>query len=379
MIYLDAAATTKVKPEVVEAMLPYLTEQYYNPSSLYSHATKIKEDIERARKIVGNFIGANGDEIYFCSGGSEANCHAISGFCHWHNLHNVRPVIITSTIEHKSIMECVKNMIADVYYVGVDNNGLIKLDELAKLLPNVPLWGKSLLVSFQLTNNELGTIQRIKDVSKILNQIGGLLHVDAVQGVGQIPIDVNELGVDMLSASGHKLGAPKGIGFLYKRNGIEISPLIYGSQMNEIRGGTENTASIIGMAKAIELCDVSGNKMKELQNKRDYFINKLVEQFGCKLNGHSTERLPNNINVTFPQNINGESLVYMLDMSNIQISTGSACDSNSIQPSHVLKAIGLTNDEAMKTIRITLPDDTTYEDIDKVIEEIDKAIRLIEI
>ena len=378
-IYLDAASTTKVKPEVVEVMLPYFTEQYYNPSSLYSPATKIKEDIERARKIVGNFIGANGNEIYFCSGGSEANCLAIGGFCHRHNLNNTKPVVITSTIEHKSVMECVKNMIADVYYISVDNNGLIKLDDFAKLLTNVCLWGKPLLVSFQLVNNELGTIQRIKNVSEMLRQVGGLLHVDAVQGLGQIPINVNELGVDMLSASGHKLGAPKGIGFLYKRNGIDISPLIYGSQMEGLRGGTENVSGIIGMAKAVELCNVNDeDKIREMQSKRDYFIGCLEYKFGCKLNGHPTERLPNNINVTFPQNINGESLLYMLDMSGVAISTGSACNSKSIQPSYVLKEIGLSNDEAMRTIRISLPNDITYEQIDCVIGEIDKAIKLIE-
>ena len=378
-IYLDSASTTKVRPEVVEAMMPYLTEQYYNPSSLYSPATKIREDIERARKIVGNFIGANSNEIYFCSGGSEANCLAIGGFCHRHNLQHTKPVIITSTIEHKSVMECVKNMIADVYYIGVDNNGLIKTDDLAKLLTNVCLWGKPLLVSFQLANNELGVVQRIKNISEMLNQVGGLLHVDAVQCVGQIPIDVNELGIDMLSASGHKLGACKGTGFLYKRNGVEISPLIYGSQMDELRAGTENVAGIMGLAKAVELCDVSEDKIREMQSKRDYFVGCLEYKFGCKLNGHSVERLPNNISVTFPQNITGESLLYMLDMSDIQISVGSACNSQSIEPSHVLKAIGLNNDEAMKTIRITLSDDITYDDIDKVIEEIWKAIKLIEI
>lgn len=378
-IYLDTAATTKVKKEVVDVMLPYFTEQYYNPSSLYSSAVKVKEDIERARKIVGNFIGANSNEIYFCSGGSEANCLAISGFCHRHNLHNIKPVIITSTIEHKSVMECVKNMIADVYYIGVDNNGLIKTEDLVKFLTNVCLLGKPLLVSLQLANNELGTIQRIKNVSEMLNQFGGLLHVDAVQCVGQIPIDVDELGVDMLSASAHKLGACKGTGFLYKRNGVEISPLIYGSQMDGLRGGTENVAGIMGIAKAIELCDISQDKIKQMQSKRDYFIGCLEYKFGCKLNGHSTERLPNNINVTFPHNVTGESLLYTLDLSNIQIGVGSACNSHSIEPSYVLKEIGLTDDEAMRTIRITLSDDITYEDIDKVIEEIDKSLKLLTI
>ena len=378
-IYLDSASTTKVKPEVVEAMMPYLTEQYYNPSSLYSPATKIKEDIERARKVVGNFIGANGNEIYFCSGGSEANCLAISGFCHRHNLLHTKPVIITSTIEHKSVMECVQNMIADVHYVGVDNDGLIKTDELAKLLTNVCLWGKPLLVSFQLANNEIGTIQRIKNVSEMLNQIGGLLHVDAVQCVGQIPIDVNELGVDMLSASGHKLGAPKGTGFLYKRKGVEISPLIYGSQMDGLRGGTENVAGIMGLAKAIELCEINPRKNIELCEKQLYFMKRLIVDFNCSINGSVNERLPNNINVTFPQDISGESLLYTLDLSGIQISTGSACNSKEISPSYVLKEIGLTNDQAMKTIRITLSDDVTYEQIDKVIEEIDKSLKLITI
>lgn len=378
MIYLDAAATTKPKSEVVEAMMPYLTEQWYNPSALYDRASKVKQDIERAREIVGNFIGANSNEIFFCSSGSEANCWAISGFCHKYNLLNIKPLIITSTIEHKSVLECVKNMIADVYYVGVNDSGLINTDELAKLLTNKCLWGKPLLVSFQLANNEIGTIQRIKNISEMLNQIGGWLHVDAVQCVGQIPINVNELGIDMLSASAHKLGAPKGTGFLYKRKGVEIAPLIYGSQMDEHRGGTENVAGIMGLAKAIELCDVSNDKIKEMYNKRDYFTECLKNEFGCKLNGHFIERLPNNINVTFPQNITGESLLYMLNMSNIAISVGSACNSHSIEPSYVLKAIGLTNEQAMRTIRITLSDDITYKDIDKVIDEIDKAIRIIE-
>ena len=377
-VYLDNAATTKVKKEVVEAMLPYFTEQYYNPSSLYSPAAKIKEDIERARKIVGNFIKANGDEIYFTSSGSESNCWAISGFCHYWNTLNVRPVIITSTIEHKSIMECVKNMIADVHYVDVDKSGLIKLDVLSNLLNDASLWGLPLLCSFQLANNEVGTIQDIKKISIVIGQHGGLLHVDGVQAFGQIPIDVDEMGIDMLSVSGHKIGCPKGIGFLYIRKGTTISPMIYGSQMDGKHGGTENVPYIMGMAKAVELCDVSENKIREMQSKRDYFIGCLECKFGCKLNGHSTERLPNNINVALPQNITGEALLYTLDMSDIAISVGSACNSHSIEPSYTLKEIGLTNGEAMRTIRISLSNDITYEQIDYVINEIEKAIKLIE-
>ena len=378
MIYLDNAATTKPKQEVVEAMMPYFIEQWYNPSSLYGSASKIKEDIERARKIVSNFIKATGDEIYFTSSGSESNCWAISGFCHYWNVLKVRPVIITSTIEHKSILECVKNMIADVYYVDVDKNGLIKLDTLLELLNDISLCGLPLLCSFQLANNEIGTIQDIKKISNIIRQHGGLLHVDAVQAFGQISIDVDEMGIDMLSVSGHKIGCPKGIGFLYIRKGIEVSPMIYGSQMDGKRGGTENVPYIVGLSKALEFCDVSDKKVKEMCDKRDYFIDCLVTKFGCKLNGHPTERLPNNINVTFSQNITGESLLYMLDMSGVAISTGSACNSREISPSHVLKAINLSNEDAIKTIRITISDNITYADIDNVIEEIDKSIKLIE-
>lgn len=378
MIYLDYAATTKPRQEVVEAMMPYFIEQWYNPSSLHSNAAKIKQDVEKARKIVGNFIGANGNEIYFTSGGSESNCWAISGFCHYWNVLNIRPVIITSIIEHKSILECVKNMIADVYYVDVDDNGLIKLDVLSDILNDISLLNLPLLCSFQLANNEIGTIQDIKKISNMIRCFGGYLHADCVQAFGQIPIDVDEMGIDMLSASGHKIGCPKGIGFLYIRDGTTISPMIYGSQMNSMRGGTENVPYIIGLSKALEFCDVSDKNVKEMCDKRDFFIESLESKFGCKLNGHPTERLPNNINVTFFQNITGESLLYMLDISGVAISTGSACNSKSIEPSHVLKAIGLSNEDAMKTIRITLSDDTLYKDILDVIEEIDKSIKLIE-
>lgn len=377
-VYLDNAATTKVKKEVMEAMLPYFTEQYYNPSSLYGSAAKIKEDIEGARKIVGDFIKAAGDEIYFTSSGSESNCWAISGFCHYWNALDIQPTIITSTIEHKSILECVKNMIADVYYVDVDRNGLIKLDTLSDILNDVSLWGSPLLCSFQLANSEIGTVQNIAKISNVIRQHGGLLHVDAVQAFGQIPIDVDKMGIDMLSVSGHKIGCPKGTGFLYIRKDTAISPIIYGSQMDGKRGGTENVPYIMGMAKAVELCDMNETKMMRLYDKRDYFADNLIENFGCKVNGLSYNRLPNNINVTFPQNITAEALLYTLDLSGIQVSVGSACNSHSIEPSYVLKAIGLSDEQAMKTIRITLSDATTYKDIDMVIDEIKKSIKLIE-
>ena len=379
MIYLDSAATTKVKPEVIDAMMPYLTEQYYNPSSLYSPAIKIKEDIERTRKLVGNFIGANGEEIYFCSGGSEANCTIIQGFVNRCNRKNKEATVITSTIEHKSIVECVKHMNANIYYVDVDRYGFVNLNTLERLLYDTHNEANEILVSIQFANNEIGTIQDIKKIAELTHKYDGVFHTDAVQAVGQILINVEELGIDALSCSGHKFGAPKGSGFFYKRKGIDIDPLIYGSQMDSMRGGTENVIYIAGLAKAIELCDVSEIAYKEACDKRDFFIECLNTKFGCKLNGHLINRLPNNINVTFSQNITGESLLYMLDMSGIKISTGSACNSKSIEPSHVLKAIGLSDEDAMKTIRITLSDDIWYKDIHLVVDEIDKAIKLIEI
>ena len=228
-------------------------------------------------------------------------------------------------------------------------------------------------------NAQIGTIQNIKEISELVHRYGGILHTDATQAFGHIPIDVEELGIDMMSCSGHKISPVlRGIGFLYKRNGINIQPLIYGAQENGLRGGTEFTYGIIGLNKALELCVNDTQKTQELCVKRDYFIHRLIKEFNCKLNGHKEHRLPNNINVTFPQNITGESLLYMLDMSNIKISTGSACNSKEINPSHVLKAIKLTDQEAMKSVRFTLPEDITYEDIDKVIKELNSAIKIVE-
>lgn len=377
MIYLDSAATTKPKAEVIEAMMPYFTERWYNPSSLYSPATKIKKDIEEARNTIGRFIGAEGKEIFITSSGSEGNCWAVQGFVNRCLRTNKEAAIITSVIEHKSIMECVKHTNVNVYYVDVDKHGSVDMDMLENLIHEAYNEANEILVSIQFANNEIGTIQNIARISALVHKYDGVFHTDAVQAVGQIPIDVKELDVDLLTCSGHKLGAPKGVGFLYKRNGIEIDPLIYGSQMDSMRGGTENVPYIIGLAKAIELCDVSEEKVGERYNKKDYFIEKIENCFDCKI-GRYSNKLPNNISLTFFKNITGESLMYTLDFSAIKISTGSACNSRSIEPSYVLKAIGLSDSEAMKTIRITLSDDITYEDIDKVVDEIYKAIILIE-
>lgn len=382
--YLDNAATTKPKKEVVEAMLPYLTDEWHNPSSLYSEATKVKGKIEEARKIVADFIGAESNEIYFTSGGSESNCWVIQGFVNECWSKGFTPTIITSKIEHKSVLDCVENMMADKYYIGVNDKGLIDVEELNKILIEFSALRESeiidneLLVSIQFANNEIGTVQNIKEIAKLVHKYGGLFHTDAVQAFGHLPIDVTELGIDMLSASGHKIGAPKGVGFLYKKNNVNIKPLIYGSQMDGMRGGTENTPYIIGMAKAVELCDLKFRHFITMCVHRNYLINRLVKEFNCKLNGCiATPRLPNNVNVTFPQNITGESLLYMLDMSGIKVSTGSACNSKSIEPSKVLKAIGLNDSEAMRTVRFTLSNDINDSDIDKVIEEIDKSIKVL--
>lgn len=378
MIYLDNAATTKIKSEVVESMLPYFEEQWYNPSSLYSDASKVKRDMEAARNNIGRFIGAEGKEIFITSSGSEGNCWAIQGFVNYYNRIGKTVTVITSTIEHKSILECVKHIDANVCYVNADEFGFIDIKMLEDLIRNAYSKSDKILVSIQFASNEVGTVQDIADIARLVHKYNGVLHTDAVQAIGQILINVKELDIDLLTCSGHKIGAPKGIGFLYKRDSVNINPLIYGSQMDSMRGGTENVPYIIGLSKAIEYCDISQKKINELCKKRNYFINLLERRFDCELNGDSYYRLPNNINVTFPQNITGEALLYNLDISGIQVSTSSACNSHSIEPSYVLKAIKLSDEDAMRTIRISLSDNITYEEIDYVVDEIDKAIRIIE-
>ncbi len=380
MIYLDAAATAKYSNYddiIVETIMTAMRDSWMNPSSLY--ATNVKEKINKCRANIAKFVGAEADEIYFTSGASESNNWAIRGWVD--NVTNdlLHINIITTPIEHKSILSVVQNDVlnARVYYCDVDKFGLINLESLEHLLYEHEY--ERMLVSINAANNEIGTIQNIKEISELVHKYGGVLHVDATQAIGHIPINVEELGIDMLSASGHKISPVlRGIGFLYKKNGINIQPLIYGAQENGMRGGTENTYGVIGLNKAIEYCDVSYESMSNLCEKRDNFIALLESKFGCKLNGHGKYRLPNNINVTFPQNITGEALLYMLDLSGIKIGVGSACNSKSIEPSHVLKAIGLSDEEAMKSIRFSLPEDVEYRDIDYVINEIGKCIKLIE-
>ena len=383
MIYLDASATAKYKnidDIIVDTITTAMRDSWMNPSSLY--ASNVKNKINKCRTNIASFINAKPEEIIFTSGSSESNNMAIRGWDDevWLTTYK-KSDIITTPIEHKSLLEVLENgnLGSTVYYCDVDENGVVDYESLERLLSKCEEKYEPVLVSIHMANNEIGVIQDIKKISELVHEYGGILHTDATQALGHISIDVEELGIDMMSCSGHKISPVlRGIGFLYKRNGINIQPLIYGAQENGLRGGTEFTYGIIGLNKALELCVNDTQKTQELCVKRDYFIHRLIKEFNCKLNGHKEHRLPNNINVTFPQNITGESLLYMLDMSNIKISTGSACNSKEINPSHVLKAIKLTDQEAMKSVRFTLPEDIIYEDIDKVIKELNSAIKIVE-
>ena len=273
-IYLDNAATTKPKKEVVEAMMPYLMDKWHNPSALYSKASKIKKDVESARKTIGKFINANGNEIFFTSSGSESNCWAIQGFVNHCIARGKNPCVITSIIEHKSVIECVDHLNnINVHYIGVDKNGFINISQLRNMLFHAAtICEEEVLVSIQFANNEIGTIQHIKEIAEEVHRFGGVFHTDAVQAFGHVQIDVKDLDVDMLTASGHKVGCPKGIGILYKKDSVSINPLIYGSQMDGMRGGTENVPYIIGMAKAVELLQEDDEYQLRMTVLRNNFI-----------------------------------------------------------------------------------------------------------
>lgn len=382
MIYFDNAATTKPNEEVIESMLPYLKTKWYNPSSIYSPSKSIKNDIEKVRQIIANYINAaDSNEIYFTSGGSESNCWAIQGFVQNRITRGTTPSVVTTLIEHKSILSCVENIGVDLHYVSVDMDGFVDLERLENILQCLDK-REDVLVSIQFANNEIGTIQHIKEIAKIIHKYNAIFHTDAVQAFGQVPIDVKTMGIDMLSASGHKIHTPKGIGFLYKNNAVNINPLIYGSQENEMRGGTENVPYIIGFGKAVELFKPTFENQISMTLWRDDLISRL-KIMGCIVNGDLKQRLPNNINITFPHKVTGEAIIYMLDMSDIYISSGSACNSYSTNISHVLQAIGLSEEEALRTIRITLSDTIPYEERDKItrifINELEKQLKLLDI
>ena len=349
MIYLDEAATTKPKKEVLDTIYSYM-DMWYNPSSLYSPAQEAANALKSAKETVAHFLNSEMYEVYFTSCGSESNCWAIQGFVQNRLRKGRIPSVITSVIEHKSILSCVDGIEVDVHFIDVDTNGCIDLRALEDTLKYVisQKSGEDILVSIQYANNEIGTIQHIHDIALTVHKYGAIFHTDAVQA-------------------------------LYKKEDVKISPLIYGSQMNGLRGGTENLPYIMGFAKAVELCSVDMKQKKYLTTikQRDYMIGELLDKIGCKLNGQYTDRLPNNINITFNQNVMGEAMIYLLDLCDIYVSAGSACNSHSSVPSHVLKAIGLSDEEAVKSLRITLPNNITTDITDKVIHEMQKQIQLL--
>ena len=372
LIYLDNAATTKTAPEVVEAMLPYFTERYGNPSSVYGFAAANKEVISQQRDVIAGVLGAKGNEIYFTAGGSEADNLALKATAEAYEGKGNH--IITTKIEHHAILhtcEYLEKKGYEVTYLDVDEDGVVKLDELkAAIRPT------TILISVMYANNEIGTIQPIREIGEIAHEHGILFHTDAVQAFGQVPIHVDECHIDMLSASGHKLNGPKGIGFLYIRTGVKIRSFVHGGgQERKRRAGTENVPGIVGLGAAVKrAADTMAERTGKETELRDYLINRVLDEIPhCRLNGHRTKRLPNNANFSF-QFIEGESLLIKLDMKGICGSSGSACTSGSLDPSHVLLAIGLPHEIAHGSLRLTLNEEITKEDIDYVVDSLKEIV-----
>ena len=373
LIYLDNAATTKTSEEVVAAMLPYFTEYYGNPSSVYEFASESKKAVSNARRTIAETLGAQENEIYFTAGGSEADNWALKATAEAYQSKGKH--IITTKIEHHAILhtaEYLEKRGFEITYIGVDENGVVKVDELEKAIrPD------TILISVMFANNEIGTIEPIEEIGSIAKEHGILFHTDAVQAFGQIPIDVEKMHIDMLSASGHKLNGPKGIGFLYIRKGVKIGSFIHGgAQERKRRAGTENVPGIVGLGKAVEIAVATmEERTKKESELRDYLIERVLKEVPySRLNGSRKDRLPNNVSFCF-QFIEGESLLIMLDMKGICASSGSACTSGSLDPSHVLLAIGLPHEIAHGSLRLTLGADTTKEDMDTTIEAIKEIVQ----
>ena len=370
MIYLDNAATTKTAPEVVDAMLPYFSEYYGNASTIYSLGAESKKAMDHARQTIADSLGAKPEEIYFTAGGSESDNWALKATAEAYASKGKH--IITTKIEHHAILhtcEYLEKRGFEITYLNVDRDGLISLDELkAAIRPD------TILISVMFANNEIGTIEPIAEIGEIAKEHGVLFHTDAVQAYAQVPINVDEMHIDMLSASGHKLNGPKGIGFLYIRKGVKIRSFVHGgAQERSRRAGTENIPGIVGLGAAVERAmRIMDSKTQREIELRDYLIGRLENEIPhCWLNGHRTKRLPNNINFSFLF-IEGESMLIMLDMKGICASSGSACTSGSLDPSHVLLAIGLKHEEAHGSLRLTLSEDSTKEEMDIVAEEVKK-------
>lgn len=371
MIYLDNAATTKTAPEVVDAMLPYFSEYFGNPSSIYALGASSKKALNQARRTIAESLGARAEEIYFTAGGSEADNWALKAAAESYG--GVGGHIITTKIEHPAILNTCHYLEERGYtvtYLDVDREGLVSPQTVEQAIrPD------TFLISVMMANNEIGTIEPIAEIGKIARAHDILFHTDAVQAFGQLPIDVDAMQIDLLSASGHKLNGPKGIGFLYIRSGVKLRSFVHGGgQERSRRAGTENVPGIVGLGAATEraMRILEGKTKKEI-TLRDYLIERLEKEVPyCHLNGHRTKRLPNNVNFSF-RFVQGESVLIMLDMKGICASSGSACSSGSLDPSHVLLAIGLMPEEARGSLRLTLSEDNTKEEIDTTVEAV-KAI-----
>ncbi len=372
IIYLDHAATTALDPGVLEEMLPYFSEKFGNPSSVYTFASGNREAVNNSRRIIAETLGAKPAEIYFTAGGSESDNWAIKGaaYANWDKGKH----IITTKIEHHAVLHTTEYLSEhgfDITYLDVDENGIIRLEDLKRAIrPD------TILISVMFANNEIGSIQPIKEIGDIAKEHNILFHTDAVQAYAQIPIDVNELNIDMLSASGHKFNGPKGTGFLYIKNGTGIDNFIHGGQQERgKRAGTENVPGIVGIGKAAVLAHNSMSEHIQKETElRDYIIDNILLKIPyARLNGHRTKRLPNNVNFSF-QFVEGESLLILLDMAGICASSGSACTSGSTDPSHVLTALGLPKEVARGSLRLTLGAENTKEEMDFVINQIIKSV-----
>ena len=372
LIYMDNAATTAVKPEVFEKMKPYFMENYSNPSSVYSFAGEAKKAVDDARDIIAGALNAKAAEIYFTGGGSEADNWAIKATAEAYK--NKGKHIITSAIEHHAVLHTcgwLERHGYEVTYLPVDENGTVSPEKVEEAIrPD------TILISIMFANNEIGTIEPIKEIGEIAEKHGVLFHTDAVQAFGHVPIDVQEMHIDMLSASGHKFHGPKGIGFMYMRNGLKLGSFIHGgAQERSRRAGTHNVPGIVGMGEAARIAmeQLEANAVKETE-VRDYLIARVEKEIPyIKVNGHRENRLPNNINICF-RFIEGESLLIMLDQKEICASSGSACTSGSLDPSHVLLAIGLPHEIAHGSLRLTISEDTTKEDADFVVDNLKSIV-----
>lgn len=371
-VYLDNAATTKVRPEVVEAMLPYFTEIYGNASAVYDFGQKCKQAMEDARETIAASIGTKAANIYFTAGGSESDNWALKGVAEAYG--DKGKHIITTKIEHHAILHTcayLEHQGYEVTYLDVDADGLVSPETLRQAIrPD------TILISVMFANNEIGTIEPIAELGEIAHEHGIIFHTDAVQAYTQVPIDVEKMHIDLLSASGHKLNGPKGIGFLYIRQGLKVKSFIHGgAQERKRRAGTENVPGIVGLGKAVEIAmETMEERTAKESALRDYLIARIEEEIPfAKLNGHRVKRLPNNVNFCF-RFIEGESMLIMLDMAGICGSSGSACTSGSLDPSHVLLAIGLPHEIAHGSLRLTLGDENTKEQVDYVVDHLKEIV-----